>query len=136
MLEDLITRTWEDLGGRIGGPLSFRLVLQPLMAMMFAINAGLQDARLGHPAYLWAVLTNRTERRDLLREGWKAVGKVFVFAVIIDAVYQVMVFRSVYFVELLLVAFLLACVPYMLVRGSANRIASLRHARPRPERHP
>jgi len=131
VIEELLTRTWEDLGGRIGGPLSLRLVLQPLMATMFAIHAGLQDARLGHPAYFWAVLTHPTERHNLLREGWKAVGKVFVFAMIIDAVYQVMVFRSVYLIELVLVAFLLACVPYLLIRGPVNRIASLRrHAGP------
>ena len=34
-----------------------------------------------------------------------------------------MVFRWIYPFETLLVAFLLACVPYLLIRGPVNRIA-------------
>jgi hypothetical protein len=122
-MDDVLARIWEDLGGRVGGPLSFRLLLQPLVAMVLAIRAGLEDARTGRPPYFWAIATHPEHRRALLREGWKAVAKVFVIAVIIDAVYQVMVFRWVYPGELLIVAFLLACVPYLLIRGPANLIA-------------
>ena len=121
---DVLARIWEHLGGRIGGPLSFRLLLQPAVAAFFAVRAGLQDARTGRPAYLWTIFTNPTDRRELLREGWKAVGKIFVLAAIIDGAYQVMVFHWVYPVELLIVSFLLACVPYLLIRGPANRIAA------------
>jgi len=35
-----------------------------------------------------------------------------------------MVFRWIYPLEVLLVAFLLACVPYLLIRGPVNRLAS------------
>ena len=131
-MDDLLARIWEHLGGRIGGPLSFRLLLQPTVASVFAIRDGLADARTGRPPYFWTILTHATDRRALLREGWKAGAKVFLFAVIIDAVYQVMVFRWMYPSELLLLAFLLACVPYLLIRGPANRLASAwrRHDRP------
>jgi hypothetical protein len=122
-MDDVLARIWEDLGGRVGGPLSFRLLLQPLVAIVLAIRAGLEDARTGRPPYFWAIVTHPDHRRDLLREGWKAVAKVFVIAALIDAVYQVMVFRWVYPGELLIVAFLLACVPYLLIRGPANLIA-------------
>jgi hypothetical protein len=131
-MEDLLARIWENLGGRIGGPLSFRLILQPVVATVLAVRAGLQDARTGRPAYFWTILTSPADRRDLLREGWKAVAKVFVLAVIIDVVYQVIVFRWVYPVELLLVAFLLACVPYLLIRGPVNRLAAAGDRRERP----
>ena len=123
-MDDLLTRLWEHLGGRIGGPLTFRLILQPLVAAALAIRAGLLDARTGRPPYLWTILTNPVHRRDLLREGWKAVVNVFVVAVVIDVAYQLLVFRWVYLGEVLIVAFLLACVPYLLIRGPANRIAS------------
>jgi hypothetical protein len=131
-MEDLLARIWEHLGGRIGGPLSFRLILQPVVATVLAVRAGLQDARTGRPAYFWTILTSPADRRDLLREGWKAVAKVFVLAVIIDVAYQVIVFRWVYPVELLLVAFLLAGVPYLLIRGPVNRMAAAGHRRERP----
>ena len=80
-LEDLLTRILENLGGRIGGPMTFRFVLQPLVASVLAIRAGLRDAQSGRPPYLWTILTSRQDRRHLLREGWRAVLNVFVVAV-------------------------------------------------------
>ena len=122
-MEDALARIWEHLGGRVGGPLSFRLILQPLVATVLAIRAGVQDARAGRPAYAWDIFTNPSHRRELVGEGWKATAKIFVLAVIIDAAYQIIVFRWVYPSEVLIVAFVLACLPYLLVRGPANRIA-------------
>ncbi len=123
-MDDLLARLWENLGGRIGGPLTFRLILQPLMAAFLAIRAGMQDARSGRPAYFWTILTSPADRRSLLRKGWKDVMKVFILALVLDSAYQIIVFRWVYPGEMLIVACLLACVPYLLIRGPANRIAS------------
>ena len=120
----MLARFWEHLGGRIGGPLTFRLILQPVLAGVLAIRAGLEDARAGRPPYFWTILTESAHRRDLLREGWKAVANVFMLAVVIDVAYELIVFRWIYPGEVLLVAFLLACVPYLLIRGPVNRIAS------------
>ena len=103
--------------------MSFRLVLQPAMAAFFAIRAGLQDGRTGRPPYLWAILTDPAHRRDLLHEGWKAIAKVFVMAVVIDAIYQVVQLRWFYPNEALIVAIVLALVPYLLIRGPVGRIA-------------
>jgi len=128
-MDDVLARIWENLGGRIGGPLSFRLILQPVVATVLAIRAGVQDAKTGRPPYTWTLLTDPDSRRGLLREGWKRLAKVFVLAVIIDAVYQVIVVRWIYPFESLLVAFLLACVPYLLVRGPVNRIAAAKGRR-------
>ena len=134
MDDGMIARVWNDLGGRIGGPLSLRLFVQPLFASILAIRAGMQDAGAGRPAYFWAILTRPGSRRELLREGWSAVAKIFALAIAFDLVYQLTVFRRVYPTELLIVAFLLACVPYLLVRGPANRLASFfrRSAHPKP----
>jgi len=131
-MEDVLARIWENLGGRIGGPLSFRLILQPAMAAFFAIRAGMKDARIGRPAYFWTILTNPDDRRALLHEGWKDVMKVFILALVLDVVYQVIVFGWLYPLEMLIVAVLLACVPYLLIRGPVNRIAAglCRHGRP------
>ena len=132
-MDDLVMRIWEDLTGRVGGPLSFRLLLQPAVAVLLGIRAGLHDAKTGRPAYFWAILNDSAHRRDLLAEGWKAIGKVFVLAIVIDAVYQIVVLRWVYPFEALLVAFLLASVPYLLIRGPVNRIATLMRPRRGPQ---
>jgi ABC-type polysaccharide/polyol phosphate export permease len=60
-----------------------------------------------------------------LRQGWKDVGKVFLLAAILDLVYQVIVHRGVYILELLITAVTLAIVPYILLRGLVNRIARI-----------
>jgi hypothetical protein len=122
-MEELVTRFWDDLIGRIGGPMSFRLLLQPTMAMIFAIRDGLKDAREGRPAYFYSLFTEPENRRSRLREGFKAVSRVFALAIIMDLIYQVIILRWFYPLQALIVAFVLAFLPYILVRGPVNRIA-------------
>ena len=103
--------------------MSFRLLMQPSVAIVLAVRAGLQDARMGRPAYFWAILNNPAHRREMLTEGWKAIAKVFVMVIAIDTVYQLRVFGWFYPFEALAAAFLLACVPYGLSRGPVNKVA-------------
>jgi hypothetical protein len=119
-----LVRTWY-LGIRISGPMKFRLVLQPAMAIFLAIRSGLKDARDGKPAYFWTMLSEAGERVAMLKDGWKSVGRVFVLAIVMDAIYQFIVQRWVYPGEAVLVAVILAIVPYLLVRGPVNRIVRL-----------
>ncbi|WKZ31988.1 MAG: hypothetical protein QY316_08645 [Thermodesulfobacteriota bacterium] len=107
--------------------MKFRLVLQPLIASLFAIRDGLKDAREARPAYLWAIFTQAGHRRELLRDGWKSVARVFTFAVFMDALYQLIALRWFYPGEALMVAATLAFVPYLLIRGPVNRIARRAH---------
>jgi hypothetical protein len=124
-MRDMLVRGWMNLVGRVGGPMTFRIILQPLMATLFAVRAGLKDARESRPPYLWTVLTDPSQRFDLLHEGWKAVGRVFLLAVIMDIIYQLIVEHWIYPLELLVVAILLAVVPYLVIRGPVNRSARL-----------
>lgn len=121
-MRELLERVWENLVGRSTGPMNFRLIIQPTVAIVLAIRAGLADARQGRPAFLWTAITNPAYRPQLLREGWKDVGKVFVVAVVLDLIYQLVTQRGVYLGELLIVAFLLAIIPYVFVRGPVTRI--------------
>jgi hypothetical protein len=123
-MEDTVTRIAENLVGRVHGPMSFRLFLQPTMAVIFAIRAGRRDARDGRGAYFWSLFTEPSHRRELLRNGWKSVGKIFVLAIILDTVYQFIELRWFYPGEALMVALLLAIIPYVLLRGPVNRLTS------------
>ncbi len=108
--------------GRTIGPMKFRLILQPAMAAIFAIRAGLKDAREGRLPYLWSIFTNPDDRHDMLRHGWKDVRKVFLIAFVLDVVYEMIVFHWVFPLQALLVAFVLAIVPYVVIRGPVTRI--------------
>jgi hypothetical protein len=99
------------------------MIFQPLMAVIFAIRDGRKDAREGRLPYFWALFTERGHRLDLLRQGWKSVGKIFVAAVILDAVYQFITVRWFYPGEAVATAVVLAIVPYLLLRGLVNRLS-------------
>jgi hypothetical protein len=122
-VEEIWMRLIENLADRVSGPMKFRMLLQPGMAIAFAVIAGLRDAKLGKPPYAWALLNDPEHRRDMLKDGWKSVGKVFVLAMVLDVIYQIIVLQFVYPGEVLIVALLLAIVPYLLVRGLVTRIA-------------
>jgi hypothetical protein len=124
-MNEILARLWQNLYGRVAGPMNLRLIIQPAVATILAIRAGLRDARHNRPPFFWAVLWNPAHRRELLRQGWKDVGKVFVLATILDLVYQLIVHRRVYILELLITAVTLAIVPYVLFRGPISRIAKL-----------
>ena len=123
-MEDIMARFFENLVDRVSGPMKFRQILQPLMAIIFAVLRGLKDAKEGKPPYFWALFTDPAHRKDMLRDGWKSVGRVFVFAIIMDLAYQLIVSRWFYPVEALVVAFILAIVPYLALRGPINRLTS------------
>jgi hypothetical protein len=121
-MEEFIMRVLTGLSDRVGGPMTFRIILQPLMAGLLAMRAGLKDAREGRPPYFWTLLTDSTQRVALLRDGWRAVARVFVLAIVMDVIYQLIVRRWIYPGETLIVAITLAVVPYLLLRGPINRL--------------
>ena len=121
-MEDLLNWAWDHLIGRLDGPLKFRLFLQPIMAVVFAVRDGLKDAREGQPPYFWAIFTQPERRGELIRHGWRSVAKVFILAALMDLIYQYLVLGWLYPVASLFIAFILAIVPYLLIRGPVNRI--------------
>jgi hypothetical protein len=120
---DGLERMVENLIGRLDGPMHFRLFLQPATALFFGIRDGLKDAREGKPAYFWTIFSNPAQAKELLKSGFKSVTRVVIFALVMDAIYQIIVSHWFYPGEALLVAFILAFVPYLLIRGPVNRIA-------------
>ncbi|MDM0079667.1 hypothetical protein QTI17_03590 [Variovorax sp. J31P179] len=117
---DFLTRTWADITSGRHAPLAFRFILQPAVAAFLAYRAGRRDALDGRPLYFMALVRDRTQRRALIREGWGHVSKVFIVAVVMDAIYQFVAMRWVYPGEALMVALVLAVVPYLLFRSLVN----------------
>jgi hypothetical protein len=129
-MDHMWTRVADNLIARVSGPLKFRLVLQPLMACFFAIRGGLADAKAGKAPYFWSLCTDPAHRVEILKDGWKSVGKVFILAMVLDVVYQLIVLHFVYPGEVVIVAVVLAVLPYLILRGPVTRLARtiyLRH---------
>jgi hypothetical protein len=96
-----------NLFARLDGPLHFRFIVQPSMAILFAVIDGVKDSMRGKPAYFWALLSTPHYRKELVKDGWKSVGKIFILAVVLDVVYQLKVDSTVYPGETLIAAFAL-----------------------------
>ena len=110
---------------RPSGSLNLRFIVQPTIAALLALRAGIEDAKQGRQGYLWALASNPERRLQLLHEGWRGARAPFLVAVVLDCIYQLLAFRFIYPVELLFTATLLALVPYALLRGPFNRLARL-----------
>jgi hypothetical protein len=124
-MPDWLVRLWDEIAARPDGPLAMRFYLQPIMATFFAVRDGLKDARDGRPPYFWAIFTDPLHLRDLLQDGWRSVGKIFILAAVLDVTYQLLVLKGLRPIETLLIATLLAIVPYVVVRGPVNRVSRM-----------
>ena len=102
--------------------MAFRFILQPLMAAIAAFLHGRKDARIGRTPYFWTMVSNPQERVERLREGLNATARIILLGLIMDAIYQVIVFRRFYPVEAVIIAVLLGFVPYLVFRGLVTRI--------------
>jgi len=116
-------RIWYQLINRADAPMRFRFILQPLMAAIAAILAGLKDARTGRSPYFWTMLDNPSERVERLEEGLNATARIIVLGLVMDVIYQIIVLQRFYPAEAVIVALLFAFVPYVIIRGPAARIA-------------
>jgi hypothetical protein len=125
-IQEILTRFWDQLIAQPSGPLAFRLILQPIMATILAILDGVKDARTGRPPFLRTILSDPSQRAAYIREGLKRVSRVIVFAFVMDAIYQAMVLHRFYLGEALVTVFVLAVLPYLLIRGPVDRIARRR----------
>jgi hypothetical protein len=124
-------RIWHNLVDRPRGPMSFRFILQPLMAAITAIRDGLRDARTVRSPFFRAVFFEPQHRIAGLAEGLNAIARIILLGLVMDIVYQITVLKTFYPGEAVIVALLLAVVPYLVLRGLITRGAyRWRHGAP------
>ncbi len=122
---DYLARIWDEIAARPDGPMAFRFYLQPVMSTVYAVLSGLKDAREHKPPYFWDLFTDPSHRAELIRDGWKSVRNVFILAIVMDVIYQIVVLKGLRPIEGLIISIVLAIVPYVLVRGPVNRLARM-----------
>jgi hypothetical protein len=105
--------------------MTFRFILQPVMATILAAIDGFRDARSGAPPYFWSLVTGSAARGDRLFDGIIATSRVILLGLGMDVAYQLIEFGTFYPGEAAIVAVLLAFLPYLLLRGPFERLARL-----------
>jgi Ca2+/Na+ antiporter len=63
------------------------------------------------------------DRVARLQDGLNATARIILLGLVMDAAYQVIVFRRFYPVEAVVIALVLAFLPYVLLRGIVLRVA-------------
>jgi hypothetical protein len=124
--EEVRHRFWTDLVDRPGGPMTFRFILQPVMATLAALHDGIKDARLGRSPYFWTIMHDPARRARRLHEGLISTARIILLGLAMDAIYQYKEFNTFYPAEAVVIALSLAVVPYFILRGPIARIARRR----------
>jgi hypothetical protein len=115
-----------DLVARLTGPLHFRFILQPSIAIFLGIRDGLMDAKAGTPPFIYDLIFRPQNRRRQLAAAFHKLLTPIIVATVLDAIAQYLIFRHVRPLHALLVGMFVMGLPYSVARGITNRIASRR----------
>jgi len=113
----------DELPQRLSGSGRLRFILQPLLAILIGVRGGLTDAKTGSPLFLFGLLFAAGQRSGLLRSAGEAIGIMLAMGIILDIVFQLVLYREVHPGAALLIALILICIPYVLSRALTNRLA-------------
>jgi hypothetical protein len=129
---DDLNRLWRNVVARPGGPMTFRFVVQPAMAVVAAWRDAVDDVRLVRRPYLSAIVFSKENRGARLWEGILSTARILILGVVMDVAYQLAFLDAFHPAESAVIAILLAFLPYLLLCGPIARIARLWIARQRP----
>src|SRR3954462_12143239 len=90
---EVVLRIFRDLFNRPSEPMSFRFILQPVMALIAALRDGVKDARTGRPPYFWTIMSEPGKSAGRLREGLNATAGILLLGLVMDVIYQIMVLK-------------------------------------------
>jgi len=127
-MSNLFSTIATNFVARLDGPMHFRFFMQPLVAILLAIRDGSRDEREGRRPWAWKLVHVPEQRRYLLADGWKGIGRIFVIAIVLDVIYQLIEWRTLKPLGALMTAVILAVIPYILFRGPVNRLLRRIHA--------
>jgi hypothetical protein len=123
---ELISFVIDRLVARLTGPMAFRFILQPTVAILIGIRDGKQDARAGTSPFLYGLLFNPTGRRAQLGNAAKSLTMPVIVGTVLDGIAQYLIFGQIRPGTALLVGLLVMGVPYTVSRGFTNRITTMR----------
>lgn len=127
---DLSLKTMFDelLARVLSGPMHFRLILQPMMAVILGVRDGIQDTRAGATPLVWSIVFGMGDREVILKSVLRRLLGPIAIASIADGVVQYLMFGHVRVLFAVIVGTLLMAMPYTIARGLTNRIGTIRRS--------
>jgi len=114
--------------GMFGGKFQFRLVLQPLIAIVLGLRFGVRDAKAGKLPFFQALARGKGERGGLLKQAARDAFIPLVVAVVIDSILQQLINHRIRPLASLIVGGILVFLPFLIVRALANRVWTHGHS--------
>ncbi len=126
-MDDILSRAWDQLLARPTGPFQFRFILQPLMAVFLGIRAGMN----GSQDKLLPIFSTDTDReiRACRTHPRRFEGHREIVHPCGGPGLHLVEIRWIYPLQAGIVGVVLAIIPYIGVRGPANRLANRMIAR-------
>jgi hypothetical protein len=114
----------DDLPARFTGRGRLRFLLQPTVAIVLGARGGVADSRAGNPPYLLGLLVLGERRADLARSGWAVIRNLLAVGIVLDLLFQILLYRSVHPGAALVVGPIFIAGPYALSRALSNRLVT------------
>jgi hypothetical protein len=121
-MSTFLDKILEGIVARVVGPMSFRFMLQPLVALLLGIRDGRMDAKAGTPAFIVDLVHNPENRKKNFASAAKSLMKPVIVGTVIDLIAQYLIFQHVRLIPAAIVGVLVMAIPYSLARGISNRI--------------
>jgi len=112
-MEEVLTRFWDNLTGRVGGPMTFRFVVQPLVAVFLGFRDGKMLGRSGKSLLSWSKDREPGSTRALIQAIWRSIRLLALVALTLDITYQIFVEHWFYPGEAALVSVAITVAPYL-----------------------
>ena len=126
-----LTEIFNELVTRVhSGPFQFRFIVQPATAILLGARDGFADAKLGSAPFIHGLLFRRQDLKPSLKSALRRLQIPILFATVLDAIAQYLMFGYVRPITALLVGTLLMGLPYSAARGISNRLRSRRRPVP------
>ncbi|MGE5202359.1 MAG: hypothetical protein ACM3O6_09875 [Acidobacteriota bacterium] len=113
----------EELPQRFTGPGRFRFIMQPTVAVLLGLRGGLADAKVGNPPFIFGLIFDSERRRELFRSGVMTIRSLLALGIILDVVFQWVLYGEVHPGAALLIGPILITVPYAISRALTARLA-------------
>jgi len=119
----LLSQLVDRIVARVVGPMHFRFILQPVMAVFLGVRDGRRDARAGAPPFLYNILFVAGERTAYLESAVRGLTVPALVGIVADAAAQFLLFGSVRPSTAFLVGVGVLAVPYAVARELTNRFS-------------
>ncbi len=123
-MDELVQRTVEGVVDRVTGPMSFRFLFQPFVAILLGIRDGRLDAKANAHPYISTVLFEPGNRAKAVGKTLQTLTTPMLVGTGLDAIAQYLIFHRVLVVPAILVGVCVMALPYSFARGISNRVIS------------